>query len=416
MSKFASPLVVKMGFYMPSKTNNARNKAHVNYIATRPGVVKEVEPAIEDMIDPSTAIGHVKYAHERPGSHGLFGSNENTSLDDVKKELSSHNGMLWRMIVSLREDDACRLDMTSRRQWEQKMKASIPDVADKIGIPLSNLRWCAAFHNEPGHPHVHVMIWEKEPKRARGKLSQAERKEVRRVFAKEIYAEERIQLNREKTAERDLIQELIKSDIEQVVNLREDLMDQRVEVNLELRMAGLGKRGIAPVVPLKLGRELLNELKELSLIMPAKGRIALKFMPEEVKGPVTTLSDWLLSQPGVKIHVQRYLKAHEQLTKMHVLSPEKIEQARAKAYDDLKNRVSQVLLRSAAEVRESQNYEHVEHNTQNTKAPSVFTQTVFSSVFFTIQSEKDKAEAKSAAIQRKQGKKKRKRQRGEWEG
>ncbi|MGG4456896.1 MobP3 family relaxase [Brevibacillus porteri] len=406
MRNFASPLVVKMRFYSPSKTNKSKNKAHIDYIATRPGVVKEVEPAIDDMIEPDTAIGHVKYAHERPGSHGLFGPNEDTNIMDVKKELGGHNGIVWRMIVSLREDDACRLDMTSRRQWEQKMRASIPDVADKMGIPLSNLRWCAAFHNEPGHPHVHLMIWEKEPKRERGKLSPAERKDVRRMFAKEIYAEERLQLNREKTAERDLIQELIKSDIEQVVNLREDLIEQRTEVNLELRMAGLGRRGIAPVVPVKLGRELLNELKELALIMPAKGRIALKFMPEEVKGPVTALSDWLLSQPGVKIHVQRYLKAHEQLTKMHVLSPEKIEQAKANAYDDLKNRVSQVLLRAASEVKESVIYEHFGDVNRNT--PNAFTQAVFSNVFFAIQSEKDKTEAKSISRLRKEGEKKRK--------
>lgn len=396
-----------MSFYAPGKTNTAKNKAHIDYIATRPGVVKEMEPAYEEMLDPGTAAGHVKYAHERPGSHGLFGPEPKMDLSSVKKELGSHDGIVWRMIVSLREEDACRLDLTSRRQWEQKMRASIPDVAAKMGIPISNLRWCAAFHNEPGHPHVHVMIWEQEARRSRGKLSQAERKEVRREFAKEIYAEERMQLNREKTAERDLIRDMIRHDIEGVINLKEELAIHRDDVKLDLKMVGQSAKGIAPVIPIDLGRELLSRIKELADIMPNKGRVALKYMPESVKDKVKSLSDWCLSQPGVKIHVQKFLKAHEGLTKMHVLSPDKIDQAKDRAYEDLQNRVSQIFLHAAKGVQDSS---YGEADFTPTKGNS-FAQSIFSQVFFAIQSEKDKAEAKSAIRQRKEGERKKKKQR-----
>ncbi|MCE0553156.1 relaxase MobL [Bacillus thuringiensis] len=40
-----------------------------------------------------------------------------------------------------------------------------------MGITESNLKWIAAFHEEKGHPHVHLMMWEKETKRERGALS-----------------------------------------------------------------------------------------------------------------------------------------------------------------------------------------------------------------------------------------------------
>lgn len=411
MSRFASPLVVKISFYSSSKANTAKNKAHIDYIATRPGVVKELEPAIDEMIDPNTAVGHIKYAHERPGSHGLFGPQEETNLEDIKHELGSHRGMVWRMIVSLKEEDACRLDMTSRRQWEQKMRAAIPDVADKMGIPFSNVKWCAAFHNEPGHPHVHVMIWEKEPKRVRGVLSKAERKDVRRAFAKEIYAEERIQLNREKTAERDLIRELLKRDIDEVISLRDDLANYRKEVTLDLKIAGQSSTGISPVAPTALAKELLNRLVDLAQQLPQKGRIALKYMPEEVKQAVAAHAEWLLSQPGVKIHVRNFLKAHEALTKMHVLNPSQIKQAEVRAYEDLKNRVAQILLRSSKQLQLKEDLREWENGKQ---ASPVFAQTVFSQVFSSIQSEKEKAEAKSAWKQRKEGEKKKtkKRERG----
>lgn len=409
MSRFASPLVVKIGFYTPSKVNTAKNKAHVNYIATRPGAVKELELPID--VDPSTATGHVKYAHERPGSHGLFGQEEAVDLEVVKQELGSHRGIVWRMIVSLREDDANRLDMTTRREWEQKMRATIPDVAEKMGIPFSNVKWCAAFHNEPGHPHVHVMIWEKEPKRERGVLSKAERKDVRRAFAKEIYAEERIQLNREKTAERDLIRELLKRDIDEVISLRDDLADYRKEVTLDLKIAGQSSTGISPVAPTVLAKELLNRLVDLAHQLPKKGRIALKYMPEDVKQAVAAHAEWLLSQPGVKIHVRNFLKAHEALTKMHVLNPNQIKQAELRAYEDLKNRVAQILLRSSQQLQTKEDFREWDNAKQ---ASPVFAQTVFSQVFSSIQSEKEKAEAKGAWKQRKEGEKKKtkKRERG----
>ncbi len=31
-------------------------------------------------------------------------------------------------------------------------------------IPSSQLRWYAAFHDEGGYPHIHMMLWSDEPK------------------------------------------------------------------------------------------------------------------------------------------------------------------------------------------------------------------------------------------------------------
>ncbi|UFJ41346.1 relaxase MobL [Brevibacillus humidisoli] len=419
MSRVASPLVVKIGFYTSTKANTAKNKAHVNYIATRPGAVKEVEPLYEDFIDPGTAVGHIKYAQERPGSHGLFGPTEETHLDDIKKELGKHQGVVWRLIVSLREEDAKRLDMTTRRQWEQKLRAALPDVADKMGIPLSNLRWCAAFHKEPGHPHVHVMLWEKEPKRTRGKLSHAERKDVRRTLAKEIYAEERLHLSREKTAERDLVREMVKEDVDKILSLRQDLQQHREDVVLELKMTGQGGKEIAPGAPTALARELQLRLDALAQQMPTRGRIVFKFMPEEVKQKVMDMADWVLQQPGVKQHVRNYLQAHEGLARIHVLHPDKRKEAQKSAYEDLQKRVSQVLLKAAADIDRGRNQEQEEslqvvHDPVHTISASVsVSQFVFGSIFRTIQRERDKAEAKAAWKQRKNGRKrKRSKERG----
>ncbi|EEM37869.1 Hypothetical conjugation protein [Bacillus thuringiensis serovar sotto str. T04001] len=62
------------------------------------------------------------------------------------------------------------------------------------------MKWIAAFHEEKGHPHVHLMMWEKETKRERGALSKGEHRDVKNVFMNEIYREERQELNLIKTS------------------------------------------------------------------------------------------------------------------------------------------------------------------------------------------------------------------------
>ena len=31
-------------------------------------------------------------------------------------------------------------------------------------IPPNQFRWCAAFHDEKHHPHIHLMVWSANPK------------------------------------------------------------------------------------------------------------------------------------------------------------------------------------------------------------------------------------------------------------
>lgn len=39
------------------------------------------------------------------------------------------------------------------------------EISEAMKIPPDQLRWCAAFHDEGGHPHVHAMVWSADPKR-----------------------------------------------------------------------------------------------------------------------------------------------------------------------------------------------------------------------------------------------------------
>ena len=382
----SSPFVMKIAFYSPSSKNQARNSAHVQYIATRPGADRG-EIDIGDEIEPDTPAGHAKYMDERPGSHGLFTAEEKIpKLKEIQQELKNHKGIVWRMVLSLKEEDAVRLGYTTREAWEKTLRAAMPEAAAKMVISESNLSWVAAFHQAQGHPHVHVIVWEKEPKRFRGVLSQGERKDIRKVFVREIYAKERLALTAEKTAVRDLIRDTAKRDVSEVLK-------EVKKARIEIRALNGEKPGLPPTLDQTTRDELLEKLKELSKIMPQKGRIAYAYMPEEVKEKAKKVADWLLKQPRFSQSVERYKELAKELASHYTSNPEALEKVAEKAYEDILKRTTQIVLKGAAALQ---------------KDPSKVINTVWRSAWRALERERLRAEAQSTIAAQKEMEKKRK--------
>ncbi|MFB8378182.1 MobP3 family relaxase [Paenibacillus taichungensis] len=369
-ARFAAPVITKVTFYAPQKGSNinqSKNAAHIGYIGTRTGVdVGEEEKAFnpEDItlkdrvaawakgesVVPDTAAWHVKYADERPGSHGLFSSSdESPKLKDVQKELLEHKGIVWRTVVSLKEEDALRLGYTDRGKWEDALRATVPDAAAKMGIPETNLRWVAAFHQEPGHPHVHLVFWEKNPVRRKGVVNPKQLENINRTFAKEIFADERMLMNQEKTAARELIRNLSKDELGNVVNLMREVKDLGHEIETELRSMGSGQVGIAPRLYTNDQKEVMNQIKIIGEMIPDKGRVAYQYMPEDVKQAVQSTTRWFLKRPAFQESLNRYYGAVEGMTRQYSFKDSDIRQAKDNAAADLEKRVSQVVLRAAVE-------------------------------------------------------------------
>ncbi len=107
---------------------------------------------------------YMKYIAERPRSHGLFSAAENTDLNTAMKDVSSHPAPVWTFIYSLRREDAARLGYDSAESWRRLLTAHQTEIAEAMKIPPKDLRWCAAFHDERHHPHVHMMVWSMDPK------------------------------------------------------------------------------------------------------------------------------------------------------------------------------------------------------------------------------------------------------------
>ena len=132
---------------------------------------------------------------ERHGEHGLFSSRP-VSLDASLKEVEEHPGNVWTFIWSLRREDAARLGYDHAESWQKLIKAHQVEIAEGMKIPPDHLRWCADFHDEDGHPHVHAMVWPADPKR--GHLTKEGINAIRPKLTNDIFQDELYSLYREK--------------------------------------------------------------------------------------------------------------------------------------------------------------------------------------------------------------------------
>lgn len=318
------------------RTAKTNEPDHMRYIANsrhNPDKYKRSEDA-----------EHLIYAATRPrAAGGLFGPNGPEDLKQSMAEIEARqNPLSWRIICSLREDDAQRLGYVSPAAWQDLTKRVVAQFARATKIAPQNLCWRAGHHNEPGHPHVHVILWLKDgaPTR-RGKLSAEELREFRRGQAREIFGPLRVQLAAEKTEARNTMLAAIRGNVTEV---------ERLIKCAELEMQVQDPVGIrsAPGFSSQDLDTLASNINALATIMPGKGQVKLAFMPPDVKEEVKRIADWLMARPELKEARASYETASVQLAMIYTADPKKLREAEQNARDDLRDRMAQVILNAAA--------------------------------------------------------------------
>ncbi len=286
---------------------------------------------------------YLKYINERPYSHGLFGENGAEDLVEVSKEIKNCKSFVWRGIVSLREDEAEKLGYLEKQQWQDMLRKKVPDMASEMGIGIDNIRWSAAVHMEKGHPHAHIMFWEKEPKLTLGTIPKGTLNAIKKLFTDEVYEEERFLVLTEKNLLRDTINELIKGNMNASLRYLTKYEDD-VTLNTPPRIYDENEKSIA------------NMLQDLSLKIPEKGRVVFKLMPEDVKAEINNISQYFLQQPDFIATLAKSQNAVERLTDFYSSKPEDIEKAKENNYNDIINRMNQIILKAAFQLKKQNNF------------------------------------------------------------
>lgn len=165
---------------------------------------------------------YAKYIATRPraekfGRHGLFTNNGvPVSLTKVQYELNKHKGNIWTAVISLRREDAERLDFNRGERWRDMLRTQTEAMASNFKIDIKNLRWYAAFHNESHHPHVHLIVYSTNSKE--GYLTEQGIENLRSSFAREIFAQDLISIYARQTESRDKLRADSKSLVAEIVS------------------------------------------------------------------------------------------------------------------------------------------------------------------------------------------------------
>lgn len=176
-------LIQKSGYIKPGSGGGH----YAEYIATRDGV---------ELMEPTAGGGYLEYIAERPRSHGLFSADGPADLEQTMEEISAHAGPVWTFIYSLKREDAARLGYENGENWRRLLLAHQTEMAAAMKIPPSSFRWCAAFHDEKHHPHIHMMAWSADPKQ--GYLTEKGIEQIRSQLSNDIFQDELLSLYQEK--------------------------------------------------------------------------------------------------------------------------------------------------------------------------------------------------------------------------
>lgn len=299
-------LIQKSGYIKPG--GGAGHYAE--YIATRDGV---------ELVNAGDQ--YLKYIAERPRSHGLFSNANNTNLKDTMKEVGTHPAPVWTFIYSLKREDAARLGYDSAESWRKLLLAHQTELAEAMKIPPNQFRWCAAFHDEKHHPHVHMMVWSTDPKQ--GYLTEHGIEAMRSKLTNDIFQDELLHLYKQK-----------------------DLSYQEVRDTAQEAMRDLIREMKSGICDCPIIEDKLAALAEM--LQNTKGKKVYGYLKKPAKAQVDAIVDELAKLPAVAEHYEIWNKLRDELENYYKDKPRKhLPLSQQKEFNAIKNMV----IREAERIR-----------------------------------------------------------------
>lgn len=305
-------------------------KAYADYIATRPRA-------------------------ERFGSHGLFTDDGiQVQLSKVAEELNNHKGNIWTAIISIRREDAERLGFNTGTRWRDMLRTQTEALAKNLKIPIQNLRWYAAFHNESHHPHVHLIAYSTVENE--GYLTQKGVENLRSSFAKDIFQQDLLCVYEKQTEHRDKL----RAEARYVVDDLVSKINSEIDINSSIQQKLL---------------ELAHRLSKTS------GKKVYGYLKPDVKALVDFIVEELASDDRIAKLYDLWYEQKENTIKTYTDEvPDRIPLAQNKEFKSIKNAIIKEALKlklAEDEVEEIENADEEPVTSpfkyeENTSVESVF--------------------------------------------
>ena len=273
--------------------------------------------AIEDnnlFINESTYADYIatRPRVEKHGTHGLFSSiDEDINLKKVSEEIANHDGNVWTMIVSLRREDAERLGFNNAKRWRDVIGSKTEEIARNFKIPLSELKWYGAFHNESHHPHIHVIVYSSDT--SKGYLSKVGIERMRSSLANTIFQDDIYHIAEEQTKIRN--------------ELKHDFKEKLAEILLKIENGTYENE------------EIRQKLIELSIrLHNTKAKKVYGYLKRDVKDLIDSIVDLLAEDEDIAKLYDMWYEEKYKIQRMYSGNvPPKIPLSENKEFNSIKN-------------------------------------------------------------------------------
>lgn len=305
----------KMRVQNPNKPKAVlKEKANINYIATRLGVV--LNEGCEHGL-----FGRIKAAQQQEAL------NLAEAKDLIGEGLKAKK-VIHRCVLSLREEDALQLGIDTPDKWRELTENNVKLIAEGLGIKESNLEYAAAIHMEKGHPHVHISLWDKSSKVQEPFVHKNKIRDIRKNLNHNVYKELLSEWYHEKSLSRD---EMIKMQKELIQGIPNE------KTNVNGRFPNMRQFDDA------LYKELSDDMDEFKERLPPTGRITYKTLTPEQKEQLNKMIDKIVdANEDFSEEMKRYLFYSEKIGEIG--GKKQKEESVDKAKQDIYNRLGNVIL------------------------------------------------------------------------
>ncbi len=227
---------------------------------------------------------------------------------------------MYRSVISFDETTAGELLLTDQKAWQRYLENHVRTIAEENGIRREHFQWAAAVHKEKGHPHAHVVFWDRPDASARIRNpfthpsvpDNIRRRMTRDTFAGRIraYGEEK---NKAAAGMRTVSRELVE-DFERHIRRmgRRQYRKFRKEYELDQELS----------MDFGFSDSVLNETADrifrLKSSFPPSGRTAYQLLSPELKKQTDELVRYLLPQvPELEKQKSDYVKSKMKMASLY---------------------------------------------------------------------------------------------------
>ena len=363
-----APLIVKWRYWKNNSAANTKASSYLNYIGTRSGaeipengwetmkVTKKQSEIIRSLLKDSPGIeksdeylrfksaetrgaaselissafenspeimsgkeylGYIgtRPRAERVGATALFSDEgKSISLEEEKKKLDGFNGRVNSVIISLSREDAESTGFNCSERWMLSIRSHKQDLSRAFNIPLENLIWYGAFHNESYHPHIHLLLYSTDPEQE-GYLTEESLMRLKSVLAAEIFKDELTPIYKAQTESRDELTRIAREEIAELI--------KSIRSNSTL------------------SAELADKLLKLSdALKTVKGRKVYAFLPPHIKNIVNEVTDAISKDERIQKLYDRWYELKCEVVKKYTTHyPEKVSLSMEETFRPIKNAV-----------------------------------------------------------------------------